>query len=154
MGKEFLREPRGNWPIERKFAGDRKSKVTILAAELTRKYRNLVSKVDVPLESLGKIKVVNEIVETEPFGPEDPHNPIVIKFKSGYITNDWEKLIRRTAVYFKWLVKVLNCPKLYTENKIHFHFLSFFYFCKCESRFFVRAAKFVVANCICRLAVS
>ena len=31
--------------------------------------------------------------------------------------------------------------------KFHFHFLSFSYFCKCESQFFVRAAKFVVANC-------
>ena len=39
-------------------------------------------------------------------GPEHMSNPIVKKFQGGYITNDWEKLLRRTAIYFKWVVIV------------------------------------------------
>ena len=39
-------------------------------------------------------------------GPEQPGNPIVKRFLGGYITNDWQALLRETMVYFQWLAKV------------------------------------------------
>ena len=41
-------------------------------------------------------------------GPEHPDNPIVKRFLGGYITNDWQALLRKTMVYFQWLTKVVR----------------------------------------------
>ena len=37
-----------------------------------------------------------------------PDNYIVTHFQTGYCTNDWEKLIRKTALLFTWLVKMIK----------------------------------------------
>ena len=117
VGKQFLRLPRSLWPLERRFASERKNKIQIALGEINRKYRNLL-KLDVPsntvnlthLESavvkVGHMYQSCNIIEGEVMGPEHMSNPIVKKFQGGYITNDWQKLLRRTAMYFKWMAMV------------------------------------------------
>ena len=39
-------------------------------------------------------------------GPEHPENSIVKKFEGGFITNSWDRLLKKTAVYFRWFAKV------------------------------------------------
>ena len=147
VGKQFLRMPRSLWPLERKFASERKDMIQIPLMEINRKYRNL-AKLDVPsntvnlthLESTVPIMTSSDLspsisqsgpngdagweeggrrvegvpehyghrvlVKEEVMGPEHMNNPIVKKFQGGHITNDWQKLLRRTAIYFKWVVTV------------------------------------------------
>ena len=39
-------------------------------------------------------------------GPEHEGNPIAKSFQGGCITNDWELLVKRTVVFFKWMAAI------------------------------------------------
>ena len=52
--------------------------------------------------------MVTRTVADKMMGPELPGNPIVKRFLGGYITNDWQALLRKTMVYFQWLAKVVR----------------------------------------------
>ena len=47
-------------------------------------------------------------VEEQELGPEHPDNPIVKKFLGGHITNNWRVLLKKTMVYFQWMVKTIR----------------------------------------------
>ena len=96
---------------------------------VNKKYRDLIDGTEVNIR-LGQLEVLGKQIEegggkprdtdvvaelTDDLrGPEHPNNPIVEKFQGGYITNDWEKLIRRTANLFKWITVIV---RINTEQK-------------------------------------
>ena len=127
-GAAFLREPEVNWPVDTNYA-EKKNSIKIPRQEVNKKYRDLIDGTEVNIR-LGQLEVLGKQIEegggkprdtdvvaelTDDLrGPEHPNNPIVEKFQGGYITNDWEKLIRRTANLFKWITVIV---KKNTEQK-------------------------------------
>ena len=59
------------------------------------------------LNSLVEAYKVNR-KDSEPGGPGSMNNDVLKYFKFGYITNDWEILLRKTATLYHWRAKVLN----------------------------------------------
>ena len=83
-GKPYMLLPFSSWPWERNFA-DKKVTDLVPREELTAKYRGL---------SAGT-KVIKE-----------EKNTILELFEHGYITNDYDKLIKKTEPLFRWAAKV------------------------------------------------
>ena len=116
-GKDFLWGPRSEWPIERRFATDRKAQIQIPTTEINQKYRNMLpsqqtvvslSQLEVIAKKETELKVTATKTQEVISGPEDSENPIVKLFDGGYSTNDWEVLIEKTAILFRWLEKVIK----------------------------------------------
>ena len=59
----------------------------------------------VSLDVLVITKECNSMKETM-MGQVYEINPIAKLFQGGYITNDWEVLVKRTAVFFRWMVAI------------------------------------------------
>ena len=122
-GKEFLKMPRETWPFERKFAEDRRTQVEIPREEVNKRYRGMLGQKD--MVSLAKLEIGVEVQKSFParasdvqergakksgkrdLGPGHPENPVVKHFLGGLCTNDWDKLVEKTAVLFRWLEKTL-----------------------------------------------
>ena len=83
-GKKYLHLPFSDWSWERDFA-DRKVTDVVPREELTAKYRGLAA----------VTKAVTE--ET---------NIILEKFDNGFMTNDYDILIKKTEPYFRWSARV------------------------------------------------
>ena len=133
-GPDYLTLDRADWPVERNFA-DRKNKVQIPKEEIVRKYRGLedcgyinlhdlvdhrgeeepqsqlISKVEDKVNKSGKWDAKCKVIGPgcECGGPGSKENDVLRQyFKFGNITNDWEKLLRKTAVLFQWRVRMLK----------------------------------------------
>ena len=128
-GPDYLTLDREEWPLDRNFA-DRKNKVQIPKEEIVKKYRglsdscghiNLHDLVDHRGEEgsvLGNMFIGDKKVymgDTELHmvdkvigGPGSKENYVLNIFEHGYITNDWDKLIRKTALLFRWRDKVMS----------------------------------------------
>ena len=128
-GPEYLSLERDQWPLERNFA-DRKSKIRIPQEEIVRKYRGLAdtcghinlhdlvdhSRGEDQLEKLGdmvdeklnKLGNKDKKMMTGEGGPGSRDNHVLKLFDYGYCTNDWDKLVRRTAMLFTWKARVLS----------------------------------------------
>ena len=50
-------------------------------------------------------------------GPGSRENDVLNHFKFGYITNDWDKLLRMTAMLFRWRVRVLAKKGILVTSK-------------------------------------
>ena len=133
-GPGYLRLERENWPFERNFA-DRKTKVLIPQEEVVRKYRgmadscgyiNLHDLVDHSggEDQLDKLvnsnrvllgNMVEDMRQTvnrknstgEPGGPGSRDNDVLKHFQFGHVTNDWQKLLNKTSLLYRWRAKVL-----------------------------------------------
>ena len=122
-GKDYISLDRDQWPTNRNFA-ERKNKVLIPKEEIVKKYRglstscghiNLHDLVDHRGEEgsvLGNMFIGNKMDsmgnkkdhrEAEVIGgPGSKKNHVLKMFEHGHITNDWEKLVRKTALLFRW----------------------------------------------------
>lgn len=112
-GIEYLGNPRELWPFERKFAAERKDQVKVPSEEVNKKYRGMIgSKAEISLISLDSnscaVQMYKQTAKLKELGPEDEQNPVVEHFQGGYTTNDWEMLVRKTGLLFRWIVKVLK----------------------------------------------
>ena len=118
-GKDFLKKPRNQWPLERNFAACKKDEILIPREEVNKKYRHhLDSKQGVvslqelvavaPKVDKGELKPFKGVIEENMMGPEHKDNTIVKKFNGGYSTNDWKVLIKKTSYLFQWCSKVKN----------------------------------------------
>ena len=56
-GKDFLWGPRSEWPIERRFATDRKAQIQIPTTEINQKYRNMLPSQQTVV-SLSQLEVI------------------------------------------------------------------------------------------------
>ena len=125
-GKAFLKLPRISWPFKRKFAKERKKQVMIPAGEVNiKKYRGILgTKTETSLvtlveqvehrvsQKLSPVTVSSMRATRElPVGPDHPENPVVKYFKGGHCTNDWEKLLKHTEIFFRWFTRVVNRKK-------------------------------------------
>ena len=123
-GPGYLYLERKDWPLERNFA-DRKSKVLIPEEEILKKYRGVadvcgyihLNDLVAHTEGVGQLSKLDNTVEdmvykvdrsAEIAGPGSMENDVLKHFKFGYITNDWEELLRKTAMLFQWRAKVLS----------------------------------------------
>ena len=95
-GPEYLKLPVEDWPIDRNFA-ERKNKVCLPIDEVRKQYRDYVGHTGQVLANKG-----------ESVGPGSSDNYVLKHFGFGHCTNDWRKLIQRTANLFIWYVKVLE----------------------------------------------
>ena len=135
VGPDYLTLDREQWPVERNFA-DRKNKVQIPEEEIVKKYRglsnscgyiNLQDLVDHrgEVEQQGKqgIMMKDQIYKVDKLslagggGPGSLDNDVLKYFKFGYSTNDWEKLLRKTEMLFKWRAKVLEKKGIVVSGK-------------------------------------
>ena len=102
-GPSYLKKPIELWPINRDFS-DRKSKVQLPMEEIRRPYREQLLR-----EHDDSVVVVNRAgVEDVQVGPGCLDNYVVKHFDYGNVTNDWNKLLQKTAYLFKWFVR-LGC---------------------------------------------
>ena len=135
-GKDFLRLPRSLWPLERKFARENKDKVKIPLSEVNKKYRNLpemgiprstinITQLQAVVEKMEQsCNVVVEQLKKQKFS----NNPMVERFQGGYITNEWQKLLRMTAVFFRWIAKIAQ--KKTGDNTISAHHMAVLFWIK------------------------
>ena len=73
------------------------------------------SRIDPPIS-----RCMPTTVEEQELGPEQTDNPIVKKFLGGHITNNWRILLKKTMVYFQWMVKTIrNRPGDETMSAYH-----------------------------------
>ena len=119
-GPDYLTKDREHWPLDRSFA-DRKNKVHIPKEEIIKKYRglsdscghiNLHDLVDHRGEKVSvlgnmfigdkELHILGKIIG----GPGSKENDVLKFFGQGYITNDWDKLIRKISLLFRWRHKV------------------------------------------------
>ena len=56
----------------------------------------------------GETQKVNKKTITGEGGPGSKDNDVLRHFQYGYVTNDWEKLLNKTSLLFKWRAKVLR----------------------------------------------
>ena len=140
LGESYLTLDRKDWAMERNFA-NRRNKVQIPKEEIVRKYRGLadscgyinlndlvdhrgeeeeqVNMLGKQVDMLGKQKNMCRVIGPgcECGGPGSKQNEVVEYFKGGYITHDWEKLLRMTGMLFRWRVKVLKKKGISVSEK-------------------------------------
>ena len=104
-GPAYLKTPIEEWPINRDFA-DKKSKVQLPMEEIRRPYREQLL-----VEESSSAVVVNSAGNKVLGGPGSPDNFVLQHFDYGKITNDWDKLIQKTAFLFQWMARV-QCSEL------------------------------------------
>ena len=94
-GPSYMRLPFADWPWERNFA-DRKLSDLVPQVELISKFRGVSS----------SLKNLDDSVFTET-------NPILVKLKFGYVTNDYDRLLSLTEPLFRWIAiyRALLSPK-------------------------------------------
>ena len=105
-GPDYLKEPVESWPMNRNFA-ERKSGVKLPLSEIRKPYREMLDGED----SCRSVNILESEINIA--GPAGGNNYVLHYLKHGFITNDWEKLIRKTSVLFYWMVKGL----LQSKNK-------------------------------------
>ena len=128
-GPAYLYQDRALWPIERKFA-DQKAKVEVPKEEVLKKYRHLDGAklyaselvlrtqrdhsnfTEDQQEKYELYKTAFQERKRSMTGPGSLDNGVLDHFQHGYITNDWDKLLRKTGILMRWRLKVMKASPL------------------------------------------
>ena len=95
-GLKYIHLPFEEWPWERNFAAMKMTDV-VPREELTAKYRGVTSSTAVlPCHAVASV------------GDSDTADKFLKKLQYGFVTNSYDKLVKKTEPMFRWLGKVLR----------------------------------------------